>query len=174
MTTPNSYNAAADLLQRNLQGDRSNKIAYIDDHGSYTYGELADRAGRFANGLKRLGIAQEQRILLALHDGIDFPSAFLGAIQAGVVPVCVNTLLTTQDYNYMLQDSRSRVLVVSEALLLWFRRDEPDAGGRSVTSRLVWSATPALVLVGMSIWCAQALVQTRAQVPAGVVAVAEP
>ena len=117
MATPNSYNAAADLLQRNLQGDRSNKISYIDDHGSYTYGELADRAGRFANGLKRLGIAQEQRILLALHDSIDFPTAFLGAIQAGVVPVCVNTLLTTQDYNYMLQDSRSRVLVVSEALL---------------------------------------------------------
>ena len=64
-------------------------------------------------------------------------------------------------------------VLVSEALLLWFRRNEPDAGGRPL-SRLVWAATPALVLVGMSIWCAQALVQTRAQVPAGVVAVAEP
>ena len=117
MAISNFYNAAADLLQRNLSADRINKIAYIDDNGRYTYGELADRAGRFAGALKRLGIAQEQRILLALHDSIDFPTAFLGAIQAGVVPVCVNTLLTTHDYEYMLRDSRAQVLVVSEALL---------------------------------------------------------
>ncbi len=120
MATPNSYNAAADLLQRNLQGERGKKIAYIDDQGSYSYAELANRAGRFANGLRRLGLAQEQRIMLALHDSIDFPTAFLGAIQAGVVPVCVNTLLTTQDYDYMLQDSRAQVLYVSEALLPLF------------------------------------------------------
>ena len=117
MPTSQPYNAAADLLHRNLQSGRRNKIAYIDDHGSYTYAELADRAGRFANALKRSGVAQEQRILLALHDSIDFPVAFLGAIQAGVVPVCVNTLLTTKDYDYMLQDSRAQMLVVSEALL---------------------------------------------------------
>ena len=117
MFTSPSYNAAADLLQRNLQAGRSNKIAYIDDQGSYTYGELADRAGRFAHSLKRLGVAQEQRILLALHDSIDFPTAFLGAIQAGVVPVCVNTLLTTLDYDYMLRDSRAQALIISEALL---------------------------------------------------------
>jgi benzoate-CoA ligase len=117
MHVSNAYNAAADLLQRNLGPDRAKKLAYIDDNAGYSYTELANRAGRFANALKRLGVAQEQRILLALHDSIDFPVAFLGAIQAGVVPVCVNTLLTTQDYDYMLQDSRAQVLVVSEALL---------------------------------------------------------
>ncbi len=117
MSTSQPYNAAADLLHRNLQSGRRNKIAYIDDRGSYTYAELADRAGRFANTVKSSGVAQEQRILLALHDSIDFPVAFLGAIQAGVVPVCVNTLLTTKDYEYMLKDSRSQMLIVSEALL---------------------------------------------------------
>jgi benzoate-CoA ligase len=35
---------------------------------------------------------------------------------AGVVPVAVNTLLTSQDYLYMLQDSRARALLVSKAL----------------------------------------------------------
>jgi benzoate-CoA ligase len=120
MAISNSYNAAADLLQRNLGPERINKIAYIDDNGNYTYGELANRAGRFASAMKKLGVAQEQRILLALHDSIDFPTAFFGAIQAGVVPVCVNTLLTSQDYDYMLRDSRAQVLVVSEALLPTF------------------------------------------------------
>jgi len=34
-------------------------------------------------GKHQLGIHPEQRILLCLHDTIDFPTAFLGAIKAG-------------------------------------------------------------------------------------------
>ena len=140
MPTTHRYNAAADLLQRNLHGGRSNKIAYVDDQGSYTYGELADRAGRFAHGLQRLGVGREQRIVLALHDSIDFPTAFLGAIQAGVVPVCVNTLLTTPEYDYMLQDSRAQALIVSEALLPVFA--PIVASGLPHVQRVVVSGKP--------------------------------
>jgi benzoate-CoA ligase len=72
---------------------------------------------RFANALRELGIEQEQRILICMLDTIDWPTVFLGAIKAGVVPVAVNTLLTTADYEYMLRDSRARALLVSPALL---------------------------------------------------------
>ena len=111
------YNAAHDLLGRNLAAGRGGKIAYIDDAGRYTYDDLARRANRCANALTGLGIQREQRVLLALHDTIDFPAAFLGAIKAGIVPVAANTLLTTADYAYMLRDSRATALLVSEALL---------------------------------------------------------
>jgi len=112
------YNAADDLLGRNLKAGRGDKTAFIDDNGAYTYGELDARVNRFASALTTdLGLEMEQRILLCLHDSIDFPTAFLGAIKAGVVPIPVNTLLTSADYDYMLSDSRARVLVVSEALL---------------------------------------------------------
>src|SRR6202040_1317973 len=47
---------------------------------------------------------------------------FLGAIKAGVVAVPVNTLLTEDDYRFMLEDSRARVLVVSEELLPKFAK----------------------------------------------------
>jgi benzoate-CoA ligase len=114
---PRRYNAAADLLDRNLQAGRADKFAYIDDSGSYTYAELAQRVHRCANALRGLGVDQEQRVLVCLLDTIDFPTVFLGAIAAGVVPVAANTLLTSKDYEYMLQDSRARALVVSEALL---------------------------------------------------------
>ena len=57
----------------------------------------------------------EQRILLCLQDGIDFPTAFLGAIKAGIVPVPVNTMLSPADYAYMLHDSRAAMLVISRA-----------------------------------------------------------
>src|SRR5512143_4039 len=113
---PREYNAAHDLIERNLAAGRAGKTAYIDDRGSYTYGELAERINRCANALTALGVAREERVLLCLLDTIDFPAAFLGAIKAGIVPVAGNTLLTTRDYEYMLRDSRAGTLVVSAAL----------------------------------------------------------
>src|SRR6185503_20723609 len=112
------YNAAEDLLGRNA--GRPEKIAYIDDAGACTYGELTRRVHRFASALQRLGVQPEQRILIAMLDTIDWPVAFLGAIKAGVVPVAANTLLTTSDYAYMLEDSRARALFVSKPLLPQF------------------------------------------------------
>ena len=117
---PRAYNAADDLIGRNLAAGRARKIAYIDDDGSYTFGDLAERVNRCANALAGIGLAQEQRVLVCLLDTIDFPAVFLGAIKAGIVPIAVNTLLTTHDYDYMLRDSRARALVVSAALLPMF------------------------------------------------------
>src|SRR3954453_446451 len=118
---PRDYNAAVDLIGRNLEAGRGAKVAIRDDRGAYSYAELAERVDRFANVVIGLGILPEQRILLCLLDSIDFPTAFLGAIKAGIVPVPVNTLLTTADYDFMLRDSRARLLVVSPPLLANFR-----------------------------------------------------
>jgi benzoate-CoA ligase len=114
---PRSYNAAYDLIARNLIAGRADKIAFIEDNSQLTYGELADRVASFASALRAHGIEPEHRILICLHDCIDWPVAFLGAIQAGVIPVPVNTLLTADDYEYMLQDSHARVAVVSASLM---------------------------------------------------------
>jgi len=62
----------------------------------------------------------EQRVMLCLQDGVDFPTAFLGAIKAGIVPIPVNTMLSAADYAYMLHDSRAPMLVISAALLPQF------------------------------------------------------
>ena len=112
-----TYNAAADLIERNLVAQRGAKTAFIDDHGHYSYAELAERASRFANGIRGLGVHPEQRVLLCLHDTIDFPTAFLGAIKAGVVPVAANTQLSPEEFAFMLADSRARAVVVSAPVL---------------------------------------------------------
>src|SRR5256885_12765083 len=115
--SPTGYNAAADLIERNLAAGRGAKTAFIDNRGHYSYAELAERASRFANVVRRLGIHPEQRILLCLHDTIDFPTAFLGAIKAGVVPVAVNTQLAAGEFAFMLADSRALAVVVSAPVL---------------------------------------------------------
>jgi benzoate-CoA ligase len=117
---PRDYNAAHDLIERNLLAGRAGKVAFIDDAGQCTFGELAERVNRFGSGLKTMGLGMEDRVLLVLADTIDFPTAFLGAIKAGVIPVSVNTLLTPHDYEHLLGDSRARALIVSEHLLPQF------------------------------------------------------
>jgi benzoate-CoA ligase len=120
METARQYNAAVDLVERNLAAGRGGKTAFIDDEGSCTYAELAERVDRAANALRGLGIEREQRVGIAMLDCCDWPALFLGAIKAGIVPVAMNTLLTPKDYEYQLQDSRARALFVSDALLKSF------------------------------------------------------
>ncbi|MBT7250696.1 MAG: hypothetical protein HN877_15990, partial [Rhodospirillaceae bacterium] len=47
-TDTDLYNAADDLLERNLVAGRADKAAVIDTNGSHTYGDLNARANRFA------------------------------------------------------------------------------------------------------------------------------
>ena len=116
MSVPRGYNAAVDLIERNLKAGRAEKLAFRDGHAGLTYGALAEQADRCANALRQLGLEPEQRVLLILLDTVDFPVAFLGAIKAGIVAVPVNTLLASADYDFMLRDSRARALIVSDAL----------------------------------------------------------
>lgn len=112
---PDNFNFAEYLLAQNAR--RSDKAAFVDDEKALTYGELEDKVRRFASGLRELGLKREERVLLAMQDVIDWPIAFLGAIYAGVVPVAVNTLLTADDYAYMLEHSRSQAILASGAVL---------------------------------------------------------
>ena len=115
---PRDYNAAVDLVGRN--SGRGAKVAYIDDSGTCTYAQLAERVERAANALRALDLRREERIGIAMLDSADWVALFLGAIKAGIVPVAMNTLLTPRDYEYQLRDSRSQALFVSEPLLKSF------------------------------------------------------
>jgi benzoate-CoA ligase len=123
---PRDYNFAADILDRNLKAGRAGKPAYIDPRGSWTYGQLADRVARFASVLRSLGVRREERVLMVMLDTFDWPTAFLGCLKAGAVAVPVNTLMTEDDYRFVLNDSRARMLVVSDSL---FPRFEKIIGG---------------------------------------------
>ncbi len=114
--TSGSYNAVTWLLDRNIEQGRGAKLAYTDTVNELTYGQLQAETCRVANMLRRLGVRREERVAMIMLDTVDFPAVFLGAIRAGIVPVPLNTLLTSDQYAYVLADCRARVLFVSEAL----------------------------------------------------------
>src|ERR1700744_2235624 len=111
-----AYNAVSYLLDRNIDQGRAHKLAYTDTVSELTYGELQRQSCRVANILRRLGVRREERVAMIMLDTVDFPAVFLGAMRAGIVPVPLNTLLTADQYAYVLADCRARVLFVSEAL----------------------------------------------------------
>jgi len=141
---PRAYNAAYDLIERNLRAGRGGKTAFIDDKGQYSYAELSGRVNRAANVLTKLGLEQEDRIMVCLLDSIDFPTVFLGAIKAGIVPIAANTLLTASDYDFMLGDSRAKALVVSEALWPAFA---PIVAGQKTLRHVIVSGANGEVLL---------------------------
>src|SRR4029078_10126696 len=69
-----------------------------------------------------LGVKREERVLIALLDTIDWPTAFLGCLKACIISVPVNSLLTEDDYRFILAYSRAKCLVVSEALFPRFEK----------------------------------------------------
>ena len=109
------FNFAQHLIDINT--NRPQKIAFIDEKGTLSYSELFNKVRRMASALQALGVRREERVLLLMHDCNDWPVSFLGAMHAGIVPVAVNTLLSADDYHYMLQHSRAQVALVSQLLL---------------------------------------------------------
>jgi benzoate-CoA ligase len=115
MSLPASFNFAEHLFA--LNRGRAQKTAYVDDRGTLAYGQLEERARRLAAALLASGVKREERVLLLMLDSSDWPVSFLACLYAGIVPVAVNTLLTTEDYAYMLEHSGAKAALVSGALL---------------------------------------------------------
>ena len=109
------FNFAQYLLDCNV--GHPARLAYVDDQRALHYGALAHHVRAVAAALQASGVRREERVFLLMHDCIDWPCAFLGAMHCGSVPVAANTLLKAEDYAYMLAKSRSQLAVVSQALL---------------------------------------------------------
>ncbi len=117
MEVPRQYNAVHDFLDRNIADGFGDKPAFVDPHRELTYLELQTATNRIANVLTDLAIRRESRVAMLMLDTVDFPIVFWGSLRAGVIPVCLNTLLTTDQYEYLLSDSRAEALFISAELL---------------------------------------------------------
>ncbi len=110
-------NAVDWFVDRHVREGRGDRVAFIDPWRTLTYGALDTASRRFASALARAGIQPEQRVVILLLDTVDFPIAFWGCLRAGVIPVPVNTLLTSEMIAYILADSRAAAAVVSAGLV---------------------------------------------------------
>ncbi|OAN77617.1 4-hydroxybenzoate--CoA ligase [Jannaschia sp. EhC01] len=112
-------NAAEYFVDRHIAEGRGDKAAFFEADGkqrTLTYGQLHEEAGRFAGALGRHGVRREERIAMIVRDQIEWPVVFWGAMKMGAIPVPLNTLLSADVYETILNDSRASILVVSEEM----------------------------------------------------------
>ncbi|PLX62894.1 MAG: benzoate-CoA ligase family protein [Sedimenticola selenatireducens] len=114
---PETFNAADYFVDRNVREGRGDKTAVRCGSTSLSYADVQAGVNRFGNTLNHLGVRMEERVALLMLDTELYPQAFFGSIKLGAVPICLNTLMRPKDYEYFLNDSRARVLVIDAHLL---------------------------------------------------------
>lgn len=117
ITVPKHFNMVKVLIDDHLEAGRSSRPAVYWPGRTLSYLNLAEVVNRAGNALRKLGLQAEQRALIILNDSPNFLAAFLGAMKIGAVPVPINPLATPSDYEYFLNDSRAKVVVVEEEFL---------------------------------------------------------
>lgn len=117
ISLPETFNVAAYFVDRNVLEGRGSKIAIESGDEKISYQQLLERTNRTGNALRQLGVRQEERVVLMLLDTPEFLSSFFGIIKIGAVAVPTNTFLKPREYEHLLNDTRARVVLVSEVLL---------------------------------------------------------
>ena len=114
---PDFYNAATTFVDENIAQGRGGKIAIHYQDEKITYQEVFEKVNRTGNALRDLGIEIENRVLLILPDSPEFAYGFFGAIKIGAVAVPTNPWMFAKDYQYLINDSRARAIIVHESVL---------------------------------------------------------
>ncbi|WP_103352753.1 amino acid adenylation domain-containing protein [Amycolatopsis sp. CA-128772] len=79
--------------------------------GTLSYGELDERANRFAHHLRTLGVGRDVVVAIHLARSLDHYVALLGVLKAGGAALPLDTGYPAARLSYMLGDSGARVLV---------------------------------------------------------------
>lgn len=111
---PRSFNVATYFLNKNLEQGNSQKVAFLHRDDTYTYDQLSCFVQRTAQLLRTLGLEQENRIAILLPDSPELVFTFWGAIWMGAVPVPINTACSVDEVQYILQDSRAKILLTTQ------------------------------------------------------------
>ncbi|MEE9386927.1 MAG: benzoate-CoA ligase family protein [Nannocystaceae bacterium] len=109
-----TFNIADYFLENRVREGLGSRKAVRTDARDYTYAEILTLANRFGAVLRDAGVRAEERVLLALPDGVEMVAAIFGTLKIGAVVVMVNPELTAEAFGYFLEYSRARVAVTSQ------------------------------------------------------------
>ena len=142
MDLPDRFNIADHFLGERLREGRGDRVALRLADGELTYAEVQALADRFGRALLEIGVRPEERVLIALPDGVEFVGALFGTLKIGAVVVMVNPGRSPQDLAALFDYSRAGCVVVDAAVLPASRRHwPPPSGGRRFWW---WVARPAI------------------------------
>ncbi len=121
------YYNTIEILEHNL-AERADKVALYSQERNMTFQEVANEVNQIGNALKKLGVRKGDFVGILALDVPEWATSFFGCLKIGAIAIGINTLLTPQEYAYMLKDSSTRVIIIHQALLpsLEAIRDEAE------------------------------------------------
>lgn len=117
MRLPPRFNATSAILDANVVRGASDRIALYYQDEKITYRDIQKMVNRVGNSLKDLGIELENRIAILLSDCPQWAASFYGAAKIGAVPVPLNAMFKPSDFQYFLNDTRAKAIIVGDDLL---------------------------------------------------------
>lgn len=107
-----------DTILSDAAGRWPGRAAVLDaaDDAGLSYAELDARADRAAAGLRGLGIAPGDRVLLQLPNGCQFAVALFGLLRAGAIPVMCLPGHRAAELGHFAAVSQATGLVIADAL----------------------------------------------------------
>ena len=116
----NKANASYYFIDRHLNSKIESKNVFVEaipDGRSITYKELSIETNKIIDLLTKFNVRREERVLMLVLDQIEFPIIFWGCLKAGVIPVPINTLLSKEVIETILEDCRANTIFISEELI---------------------------------------------------------
>ena len=129
---PINYNMC-EILEHNLEY-RADKTALLSEHGTMTFREVSNQVNQIGNALTRLGVRFGECVAILCPDRPEWVATFFATAKIGGVVLGMNTLLTTEEYDYILKDARVRVLVIHDSLL---ELVEPILRNHNILSKVI-------------------------------------
>lgn len=89
-------------------------LIYAEDGRRFTYKELSYEIDMIAKSLISIGIKKGDHIALLSSNSPEWIIVFLATLKIGVVCVCLSYSSTEEEIDYMLKQSESTILIVSD------------------------------------------------------------
>lgn len=98
--------------------DNPNKIAIqIESTGKWSYRELHLQSNKYANRLRELGVQKGDSVGLLMFNCLEYFALYFAVGKIGAIAVRINFRLTPAELDYILQDSKTKVLCAHTELL---------------------------------------------------------
>jgi acyl-CoA synthetase (AMP-forming)/AMP-acid ligase II len=123
----------AELLAEHARR-RGDQTAFLDDHRSVNYRELAENTARLAGHLAALGLKPGDRALIYLDNSVATVESYLAIPRAGGVAVCANAQSALAEVAHILDDSGAKIVITDAAHLAGVRALAQDRPGLVVVA----------------------------------------
>ncbi|MGA2670883.1 MAG: long-chain fatty acid--CoA ligase [Dehalococcoidia bacterium] len=103
-----------------------NNVAFIHEKKSLTYRELNEQTCRLARGLNRLGVKKGDRVVLLLHNSLEFIVGYYGILKAGAIVVPLNPLYKVTELTHNFSDSGAKCVITDKECYSVIQRIEDE------------------------------------------------